>query len=217
MITTVLFDFDGTLIDTTDVVISSWQDTFRAITGEEKTREELLGTLGEVVRDSMKRFFPDRDPDECIRIYRSFQGEDYMLRMKFYDGMEETVRRLKREGYKVGIVTSRTKRTAYQAIDNCGLRDCFDYVLSCEDTDIHKPNPEPALLALEKLGSSADETIMIGDSMYDIGCAHNAGITAAAVSWQTAIPDDILYGPEGPEYIIDKAEDIFRIIEECNG
>lgn len=91
MITTVLFDFDGTLIDTTDVVISSWQDTFRAITGEEKTREELLGTLGEVVRDSMKRFFPDRDPDECIRIYRSFQGEDYMLRMKFYDGMEETV------------------------------------------------------------------------------------------------------------------------------
>lgn len=216
MIDTVLFDFDGTLIDTTDVVISSWQDTFRAITGEEKSREELLGTLGEVVRDSMKRFFPDKDPDECIRLYRSFQGEDYMLRMKFYSGMPELVRKLKEEGYKVAVVTSRTKNTAYQAIDNCNLRDCFDYVLSCEDTDIHKPNPEPALLALEKLGSLPSEAIMIGDSMYDVKCAHNAGIIAAVVSWQSAIPQDVLTGPEGPEYIMEKPEDLFDIIGEIN-
>lgn len=214
MIDTVLFDFDGTLVNTTDIVISAWKDTFRTLTGEEKSEEELQETLGEVVYETMKRFFPDKDPDECIQLYRSFQGKDYMLHVDFYDGMEELVRELKQRGFKVAIVTSRTRKSAFQTIDKHKLGECFDYVLTCEDTTIHKPNPEPALMALEKVGSEPENAVFVGDSMYDIGCAKNAGIISVAVGWQTAIPTEILYGPEGPDYVIDKAEDLFDIIEE---
>lgn len=214
MIKAVLFDFDGTIIDTSKAVMDTWKKTYKELTGSEGGEEIFLDTFGEPVHVSMKRLFPDRDPDECVAIYRSFQPKDYILTAELCPGMKELILKLKEEGYLLGIVTSRTRETAFQGMDKHGITECFDYVVSCDDTDAHKPSPVPAQIALEKLGVAADEAIMVGDSMFDILCAHNAGIKAAAVGWQIVISEEELKGPDGPEYVIDRAMDLMEILND---
>ena len=93
-----------------------------------------------------------------------------------------------------------------------GLEDDFDAIVTADDTTKHKPDPEPVLITLEKLGAKPEEALMIGDSMFDIKCAHNAGVKAVLVGWAEAVSEEDLNGPDRPEYFIEKAEDLFEIV-----
>ena len=106
-IDTVLFDFDGTLADTNEMIIGSWQHTYRTLRGEEEPLENILKTFGEPLALSMEKAFPETPVDQAIAVYRSFQEEHFEEMIRPFPGMDELIRRLKREGYKVGIVTSR--------------------------------------------------------------------------------------------------------------
>jgi pyrophosphatase PpaX len=88
----------------------------------------------------------------------------------------------------------------------------MDCLVTCEDTDKHKPDPEPVRIALRKLSSSPSEAIMLGDSMFDILCARNAGVRSVLVGWQMALSEEDIKGPEGPDFLINKPEDLFSLL-----
>lgn len=211
-IKTILFDFDGTVANTNRLIIDSWQHVFRTVHGKETDEADIKATFGEPLGVSMVKNFPDMNPEDAIDMYRSHQKDIYEEMIEPFPGMVELLKGLKEKGYQVGIVTSRLRNSTMIGLRKFGLAETADCIVTCEDTDKHKPDPEPALIALEKLSAKADETLMVGDSMFDIKCAHNAGIKAVMVGWAEAITEADLTGPDRPEYCIEKAEDLYDIL-----
>lgn len=207
----VLFDFDGTIFDTNKLILESWNEVFR-VKGNKKTDEEVLATFGEPLVISMEKWFPGQS-EECINIYRSYQRDIFFEKIEIYEGMGELIKKLKALGYLNAIVTSRLTSSTMKTLEKYDLARYFDVIVTCDDTDKHKPDPAPALLALEKLGISADEAIMIGDSKFDIKCAHNAGIKGVLVGWSEAKGDIPHEGEDAPDFIIERAEDLLEIFE----
>ncbi|MGI6734049.1 MAG: HAD-IA family hydrolase [Anaerovoracaceae bacterium] len=211
-ITTILFDFDGTIMNTNEVVIKSWQHTFRTVEGKERPVESIIRTFGEPLFTTMARLLPQIPVEEGVRIYRSFLLEHYNEMIYPFPGMVDLVRKLKEQSYKTGLVTSRVGDTTVQGLEQFGMLPHMDCLVTCDDTDKHKPDPEPVKIALRKLNSQPSESIMLGDTMFDILCARNAGVRSVLVGWQMALSEEEIKGPNGPDFIIEKPEDLFSIL-----
>lgn len=211
-IDTILFDFDGTIMDTTDVIIGSWQHTFMTFEGKERPVEEIIKTFGETLFYTMPKVLPDIDPEEAIDTYRSYHRDNFGERISVFEGVAELLAELKKRNYKVGLVTSRLAGTTWEGLRQYELADYFDVVVSCDDTDKHKPDPAPVNIALERLGSKPENSIMLGDTMFDILCARNAGVQSVLVGWHVAMTKEDINGIDGPDFIIEKAEDLLLLI-----
>ncbi len=213
-IDTVLFDFDGTVMNTNDVIMMSWQHTFRTLEGREEDPEVLLKTFGEPLEITMKKFFPDIPTDEAIEVYRSFHRDNFGELISLFPGMKELIQEVKARGYKVGLVTSRLLNTTMQGLEKYGIKQYFDAVITADDTTKHKPDPEPVNIVLEKLGSVPEHTIMLGDTLFDLLCARNAKVKSVLVSWSLALggktKEDL--GDAAPDYIIDDPKELLEII-----
>lgn len=212
-INTVLFDFDGTIMDTNTVILQSWQHTFRAVEGKERPLDEIIETFGEPLYVTMERLLPQIPTEEGVKIYRSYNYEKFLELIEVFPGILELLQELKNRGYKTGIVTSRLWYSTEIGLNKYGMQQYFDAIVTCDDTDKHKPDPEPVNIALKRLGSKPEEAIMIGDSMFDIICAKNAGVKAALVGWALAVSDEDKYGENAPDYILETAEDLLNILE----
>lgn len=210
-INTVLFDLDGTLLDTSFVILESFQHTYRTLTGKEKEREYIIKAFGEPLQVTMEREFSSQ-AEEAIKTYRSFHHDCFEELIGIFPGICEVIKALYENGCKLGIVTSRLRKTTLIGLKKYDLEKYFQYIGTADDTDKHKPDPAPVLLALERLGSRPEETIMIGDSIFDIKCAKNAGIKSAVVKWSEFAEE--VCELEKPDYIIEKAEDILDILEK---
>lgn len=211
MIDTVLFDFDGTLVDTNELIISSWQYTYEAYWGRQVPREDIIKTFGEPLEMSMKKIFPEVDSREAVAKYKEFQKDKFVDLISICTGMDKLVLDLKTKNLKLGVVTSRLMDSTTIGLKNFNLTSLFDVVITADDTDKHKPDPEPINIALGKLKSKAENTMMIGDTKYDIGCANNAGVVSVLVNWGITDVDytkDIFV----PDYTIDKATEVYDII-----
>ena len=211
---TVLFDFDGTVMNTNDVIIASWQHTFRTIDGKEREVSEIARTFGEPIVKTMKRLFPQVPVEESLKIYRSYQYDYFDDLVTLFPGMKELLVKLRKTGYKTGLVTSRMRNTTFRGLEKFELTDLFDAVVTCDDTNVHKPDPEPVFIALDKLGTKPEKTVMLGDTMYDIMCANNAGVTSVLVGWAIAPTEEEIKGENGPDFIMKDADDLFRILDE---
>lgn len=211
-IDTVLFDFDGTIMDTTDVIIGSWQHTFRTFEGKERPVEEIVKTFGEILSHTMSKVLPHVDTEKAIDTYRSFHRDNFGEQISVFEGVPELLAELKRRNYKVGLVTSRLAGTTWEGLRQYDLAEYFDVVVSCDDTDKHKPDPAPVNIALERLNSKAENAVMLGDTMFDILCARNAGVTSVLVGWNVAMTHEDIHGADGPDFIIEKAEDLLSLI-----
>ena len=213
-IDTVLFDFDGTIMDTNNVILMSWQHTFRTLENREEDETKLTATFGEPLENTLERFFPNVPVEESIEVYRSFQRTNFSDLITLFPGMKEQVMKCKALGYKTGLVTSRFKRTAMEGLEKFDLTKYFDVIITPEDTDKHKPDPEPVNIALERLGAKPENAVMLGDTMFDIQCANNAGVGSILVSWSLALAgktkEDL--GENAPDYIINNPEELFDII-----
>lgn len=215
-IDTILFDFDGTVMDTTEVIVNSWQHTFNTLEGKDRPLEEIYATFGEPLPTTMKKFFPDHPVEDSINIYRSYHYDNFAELISLFPGMRELLADLQDEGYTLGLVTSRLLGTTRQGLEKYDLEKFFNTVLTCEDTDKHKPDPTPINLALERLGKIADNAVMVGDTMFDILCARNAGVKSILVDWAVAITEEDLSGQNAPDYIIKDPTEIKTIVEKLN-
>lgn len=212
-INTVLFDFDGTIMDTNHLILQSWQHTFRTIEGKERAESEILETFGEPLHVTMEKLLPQIPVEEGVEVYRGFHYDHFTDLIEIFPGILDLLEKLKERGYKTGIVTSRLRHTTELGLDKYDMAKYFDTVVTCDDTDKFKPDPEPVLLALERLNSKPEEAIMIGDSIFDILCARNAGTKTALVSWALAGGEDEKTDDSTPDYVLEKAEDLLGILE----
>lgn len=212
-INTILFDFDGTVMNTNDIILNSWQHTFKTITGKEGDIQLIQSSFGDTLEKSIRDFFPEYSLEEAMDIYRSYQIDKFADSISPFPGMIELVKELKSLGYKVAVVTSRLRPTTMEGLKKYGLDKIFDAIVTMDDCTKHKPDPEPALIAMNKLSSKPEETMMIGDSKFDIGCANNAGVTSVLVGWAVAIFDKDKEGIFKPDYTIEKAEDVLEILK----
>ena len=110
----IVFDFDGTLLDTDQLIVDSWQAVFKRFRGKEADENLILSTFGETVANTTKELFADEDADEVLAVYRGYQAEHSKGAYKLYPGVEELLGELKRRGYSLSIVTSRLGNTAMQ-------------------------------------------------------------------------------------------------------
>lgn len=214
-IDTVLFDFDGTLMDTNDVIIKSWDHTFRSLGKKEKEPEELMKTFGEPLEITLARFFPDVAVEESIEIYRGYQRDNFLRLIDLFPGIMEMLQELKEKKYKMALVTSRLQATTIAGVEKFGLQEFFDVIITADDTAKHKPDPEPILITLDKLNSKPENAIMLGDTLFDIKCARNAKVESVLVSWSAALSGMTKesMGTDAPDWIIDKPMELLDIIE----
>ncbi len=177
----IVFDIDGTLIDTEYAVLHSLQDTIKITTGRDAKIEELYFALGITGYDALVQL---EIPDTTFALdIWDKNMRKYMDSVKVFEGMLDVLKKLEAGGYKVGIVTSKTKEEFEHDFSVFGINDYFETVVCADDTAEHKPNAEPLLKYIELAKCSKEEAIYIGDSVYDKECAHNAGVDFALAGW----------------------------------
>ena len=206
-ITTVIFDFDGTMADTNDLIIESWQQVFRHVTGKDGDLDKIKTSFGEALDETMEKWFGDRK-DECLKLYRDFQQSIFLEKITLFPGIRELLTKLKADGYKVAVATSRKKTSTLAALEKFELFDMLDAVVTCDDVTMHKPHPETVLATLAKLGSKPEESVMIGDSIYDIMCGKNAGVRTIFVNWAVASCSPEKKAACPPDFTVDSPEEI---------
>ena len=214
----VLFDFDGTLIDTNEFILNSWKAVSDAVNGGKPFDTVFLakyfGTpLEFAVEETIKHYgLKGCDARELTEIYRGYQRNNQDKFGVPFEGIPELLKALKERDIKLGIVTSRLRQTTIDALARHGLDKYFDEFIAEEDTSIHKPLPEPCLICCERLGVAPEDALMVGDSKHDVACGNNAGAGSALVSWSFAQKLEGLEGVEKPDYFIEKAEDILELV-----
>ena len=209
----ILFDFDGTLVNTNDVIVASWQHTYKHYLGHEVDVDHITACFGEPLLLTMEREFPGVDPQEAAEVYRSFQVENAHRLVTIFPGIRELLDALKKAGYVLGVVTSRTRESTLRYTNMFDITSCFADMVCCDDTDIHKPNPEPLLLAMKKLGATPEESIMIGDSPFDIKCANNAGVDSVMVNWRITCDETSLIDDAVVNYWIHEPMELMTLLE----
>ena len=180
---TVLFDLDGTLIDSGAMILASFRHAARTVLLRDVPDADLLATVGagSDLRAQMLGLDTDR-VGELMRVYRA-HNETLHAQLQPCSGIVGAVERLHAEGRPLGVVTAKHRRTVRLAFDVLPLERFFDVVVAAEDTERHKPDPAPILLALERLGARAADAAYVGDAPFDVAAAKAAGVRAIAVGW----------------------------------
>ncbi|MCB2294967.1 pyrophosphatase PpaX [Clostridium algoriphilum] len=207
----ILFDVDGTLLDTNELIIQSFQHTYKKHLNKQVGKEQIIKSFGEILKFTIDREFGD-DSYEAIKTYRTFQLGNFEKLITIHEGVKEGVAELHRLGYKLGVVTSRLNNSAIMGLKHFGLMDYFDSIIGADDTEIHKPDPTPAFMALAELGGKLEETILVGDTQFDVLCGKNAGITSVVVGW-SALPRDMILKYE-PDYIVESMEELISLVQK---
>lgn len=184
MLSTFLFDLDGTLLDSVDLILRSYKHMLMQHRGYEGKDEDWLRGLGTPLSSQLKRF--TSDPVEAaamIETYREYNHALHDSLAKPYAGVVEEVRHLDGLGKTIGIVTSKYRRGTMMGLKLLGIEACVDFIVPADEVTNPKPHPEPVLRALEISGAKPDQTVFIGDSRHDMECGRGAGVRIAAVLW----------------------------------
>lgn len=208
-IQTILFDLDGTLIDTNELIISSFQHTFDYY-DLHFTREEILHFNGPPLRETFQSVNPEL-AEEMIRVYREHNIEHHDALVEAFPGVIDTLGTLYSKGYGLGVVTAKADQTVEMGLKLTGLDKFFNTVVTMDDVTHGKPHPEPVIKAMKALNADAATTIMIGDNSHDIEAGQNAGIRTAGVAWSHK-GRAFLEGFK-PTYMLEKMEDLLGIVE----
>lgn len=205
----ILFDLDGTLLDSTDLIIASFKHVVKKHLNKEISKEELIPSFGRPLIEAMEEIAPGQG-DLLVSLYREYTQKHHDEMVKIFPEVVKTLEKLHDLNIKLGIVTSKVRKTALRGLELFNLDQLFDVFIGFEDTNIHKPKPEPILLALKKLGVKAENTLMVGDSPHDLVSAKAAGTKSVAVSW-SSFPLERL-AAEQPDFIINSMSQLIDLV-----
>lgn len=179
----VLFDLDGTIVDTNELIIQSFLHCLQGIVPPEFGREQIIPIMGQTLLAQLQQFSGREQVDDLIAGYRAYNIEHHDEMVSLFPGVLEVVPLLKEGGLKLGVVTTKMRLTTERALKLLGLYDYMDTIVTLDDVENAKPHPEPVEKALRALDVAPERAIMVGDSTVDIGSALAAGAYAVGVSW----------------------------------
>lgn len=182
-----ILDFDGTMGDTRSLITDTMAQTIEALGLEKKTRAECAKTIGLPLEKCFTTLFPDMDEEmgqQCAATYRVlFERNNRSGRVKPFPGVLETIRELHTHGATVTIASSRGHRSVQEFVREMGLRDVISYILGGDDVPQAKPAPDPVLLTLDHCRAERKDTLVVGDTKYDVLMGKNAGVAACGVTY----------------------------------
>jgi pyrophosphatase PpaX len=209
----VLFDLDGTLIDSIELILNSARHAFQGRDGHVPSDAEWLTGVGIPLATMFRRYArDDAEVDALIAKYREYQLANHDRLVKCYDQVLETVDFIRAAGHPVAVVTSKTGWLAKRGLDHVGLGPHFDVIVGCDICQRHKPDPEPVFIALEKLGYEPGEAAFVGDSVYDIEAGNAAGVTTIAALWGPFSREDLT--ASRPTFFLDRMADLPRLLSD---
>lgn len=219
----ILFDLDGTLIDTTDLILQCFKFSWSKVCGFEHSRETLIETFGTPLRDAMHSLLGRRVSENNIRgtnaekstveellgAYRTFNVLNHDALARPFEGTREVLAELRRRGYSIAVVTSKGRELGLRGLKLCSLDDLLDSAVFLEDTVAHKPHPEPILAALEHLNTPANAAAYVGDSRHDIIAAQAAGVRTVGALWGPSSRAEL--ERERPTFVAESITDLLEI------
>lgn len=192
-----LFDLDGTLTDSIGLIVHCYQQTMQRFAGHMPTRDEIVPKIGR----ALPTLFVEEtvgDVAEMLTFYRALYAKEHDGWVRLYDGVDEMLAALHGK-LPLAIVTSKSLQSARPALERFGLGEKMQAVITSDDTEKHKPDPEPLLLAATRLGVLPEHCAYLGDSIHDLHAARAAGMQALAALW----------GPSPPEALLPLADQSF--------
>jgi len=209
-ITTLLFDFDGTLLDTNELIIQTFQYVLGSHYPGKYERIDILPFLGPTLYETFDSVDPE-NTESLIEEYRAWNKSMHDELSSEFDGVSETLRLLKTAGMKMAIVSTKKKDMVIRGLGLLDAEGVFDEVITMDDVVKTKPDPEPILLALDRLGATADEALMIGDNYHDIVGGQNAGVRTVGVAW-SAKGEEFLQS-FNPDFMLHHISDLLQIVK----
>ena len=178
----IIFDLDGTIIDTEELILASFRKGSEEVLGEAIPDELVRPLIGIPLIEQARQLVPEH-AEELMEAYRRHNIELHDKLIRYFEGTREMLEELRAEGRRLSVVTSKRNEPAMEGLSSFNLQGYFEFVSGLEDTNKHKPDPEPLLVAARRMAVPIEECIYVGDSVYDIQAASAAGMTAIAALW----------------------------------
>jgi pyrophosphatase PpaX len=203
-----LFDADGTLFETTELIYQCFVYSLSKYAGREIPRDDIIAGIGLTLRRQFEHHLGPLNDEQFDRMqadHMKYQMGIYRDYLKPCPGVPEAIEKLHASGKVLAIVTSRKIISLSCFLRETGIFDFFRVIITPDETENHKPHPEPALKALQLLGAPPEKTLFVGDAPFDIECGHSAGIDTALVSWSHNKAENMALKPT---HIIDSLIDL---------
>ena len=207
---TVLFDLDGTVVDSGSIILASMRYATREVLGRDYSDEELMQAVGGPGLEAQMHALAPDQVERLVTVYRA-HNEPLHDELEACAGMEDVLVLLRDEGRRLGVVTAKRSSTVELAFARVPLGHLFETVVGGDETERHKPDPAPLLLGAERLGADPAQTAYVGDSPFDVRAAKAAGMFAVAVTWG-GIHDRESLEAEKPDAIVDTAEELLGVV-----
>jgi pyrophosphatase PpaX len=212
-IRTVLFDLDGTLIDSIGLIIDSYRHTLSVHGLPPRSDDEWLRGIGTPLRTQFAELVEDAAMMETlIATYREYNLAHHDSRVSVYAGIVEVVRSVKQAGCATGLVTSKNRPGALRGLGVAGLVDAIDVLVCADDVTNPKPHREPVDQAVALLRADPSTTVYVGDSVHDMQSGRSAGVLTAAVLWGPFTREDL--APSAPDYWLSRPEELITLISD---
>ncbi len=210
----VIFDFDGTLADTKENIILTFQMTMKELGVEIKSRQECAATIGLTLEDAFKVLYPGMAAEKYILLRdtyrRIFKENRKILVPGLFPEVMETLEELRRRGYLMSIASSRLSPSLHSFLEDMKIAHLFEYAVGGDNVEHPKPAPDAVLQILRHYNLSAEEAFVVGDMPFDINMATNAGVKSCGVTWGNA--DAAQLRESGANYVIDKMSQLLEIL-----
>ncbi|MGQ0642938.1 MAG: HAD family hydrolase [Gemmatimonadaceae bacterium] len=209
----VLFDLDGTLIDSVELIVSSARYAFSDRSGPRPTDAEWITGLGTPLVTQFREWA--HDEEEVVRLvqrYREYQLAHHDILTRPYDGMHAALGELRAHGHRIGIVTSKLNALARRGLVCTGIDECFECIIGCDDTTRHKPDPEPVMVALARLGIEPGRAAFVGDSPFDMAAGNAAGVYTVGALWGPFSRQELEAAPGGVRAFAEQPQGVPEIV-----
>lgn len=211
MIDTVLFDLDGTIVNTNELIISSFlhvmnQPDMTSVL----TREQIIPHMGLTLEQQLRTFSGREDVTSLVAAYREHSSLHHDELVASFPEVNEVLARLQAEGLKLGVVTTKIRATTTRVLELFGLDQYMQVIITLDDVEYPKPHAQPIERALEALGSSAEHTLMVGDSPADLLSSAAAGVRSAAVAW--SLKGEAELAKYNPTYVLHTMSDLYELV-----
>lgn len=207
----IIFDLDGTILDTEELILRSFEYTLKTRLNMEVDRRELLKIFGEPLQKQLEYFEPEL-ADSLSKTYREYYAKHSAAMTKTFPYVTEVLNQLVSKKIFIGVVTNKKHGPAEKGLKDLGLFSKIDFLIASDDVTQSKPHPEGILTGLSKLNIEPHKTLMVGDSPLDIEAANRAHVKSALVGW--SIFDDQRFTESPPDFRLDKMTDILKILQD---